>query len=278
MIGKNTLVTAFAEQVDKRYQPGQPASFWDCEPLFRHLLDPQFAESVINDALRDMVDDPRRTGNGGNQAMSLARTPHWNLALHLLTRPRRYLHSNASHALAAPMGGQMLETERYQLPAGFRNEVFDPSCKLERAGSRTVPPGHVLALHADGVIHDYRIATPMLLLIFETAPIAVLEWRFSRDTLHAWQFVEADREVSDLKAAAWLAGRLAHQTSLKPLKALTGHGDPGVRWAALQSIGRLSRSEVRKLLAQALDDPHPLVRRAARQALERGDDPPLREA
>ncbi|MBA4284798.1 MAG: hypothetical protein C0434_04630 [Xanthomonadaceae bacterium] len=274
MIGQNTLVAAFAEEVGKRYLPARPASFWACEPLFRHLLDPQFAEAVINDALRAMVDDPRQTGNGGDNVMVLARTPHWHLALHLLVRSRRYIHSNASDALVAPVSGRTLEADLYELPAGFRNAVFDPGCKLVRIGARTVPPGDLLALRADGVIHDYRIESPLLLLVFETAPAAVLEWRFSRETLHAWQFVEADRQVSDLKAAAWLAGRLAHQTSLKPLKALSRHEDPGVRWAALQSIGRLSRSEVRKLLARALDDPHPLVRRAAKQALERGNLPP----
>ncbi len=273
MTRQNTRVAAFAEQVGKRYLPARPASFWACEPLFRQLLDPQFAESVINYGLRAMVDDPRQTGNGGGQTMLLAQTPTWHLALHLLVRPRRYLHSNAGHALVAPLRGRTLTADLYELPAGFRNAVFDPGCKLERIGSQAVPAGDLLALRADGVIHDYRIDAPLLLLIFETAPLAVLEWQFSRETLHAWQFVAADRQVSDLKAAAWLAGRLAHQTSLKPLKALTRHKDPGVRWAALQSIGRLSRSEVRKLLAKALDDPHPLVRRAARQALDRGDPP-----
>lgn len=277
MIGQNSLVTAFAEEVGKRYLPAHPASFWACEPLFRHLLDPQFAESVINHALRAMVDDPCHTGAGGGHALVLAQTPAWHLTLHLLVQPRRYLHGNASDALVAPLSGQPLAVDLYQLPSGFRNAVFDPGCKLDRAGSRTIASGDLLALQADGLIHDYRIDAPLLLLIFETAPRAVLEWRFSRDTLHAWQFVEADRQISDLKAAAWLAGRLAHQTSLKPLKALTRHEDPGVRWAALQSIGRLSRSEVRKLLAKALDDPHPTVRRAAKQALERGNLPPPRD-
>lgn len=272
MIVQNPLVAAFADEVGKRYAPASPESFWTCEPLFRHLLDRQFAESVINESLRAMTGDPSHAGYGGDHAMLLACGNGWTLSLRLLARPRRYIHSSASHALVAPVSGQALLVDCYALPVGFRNAVFDPAQKLSRAGSLEVPPGELLELHADGLIHDYRIDTPLLILMLEAAPLDVLKWRFSKDTLHAWQFADADPLASDLKAAAWLAGRLAHQTSLKPLKALAGHGNPGVRWAALQGIGRLSRSEASKLLTQALDDPHPQVRRSAKLALERQND------
>ena len=269
MMANHPLVAAFAEQVGKRYAPDRPDSFWTCEPLFRHLLDRQFTESVINGTLQAMADDPGETGSGGGKAMVLARTPAWQLSLQLLTRPRRYLHGNVSYAFVAPVGDVALVVDRYELPAGFRNAVFDPAQKLSRGGSQDLPPGELLRLEVDGPIADFRIDRPLLILSLETAPLTALEWRFSRDTLHAWQYADADPQISDLKAAAWLAGRLAHQTSLKPLKALASHDNPGVRWAALQGIGRLSRSEAARLLTEALADPHPQVRRAARLALER---------
>ena len=232
---------------------------------------------MINESLRAMTDDAGHDGNGGDNTMLLAHGSSWSLSLRLLARPRRYIHSLAAHALIAPVSGKTLLVDSYALPVGFRNAVFDPAQKLSRAGSLEVPPGELLEMHADGLIHDYRIDTPLLILLLEAAPLDVLKWRFSKDTLHAWQFADADPQASDLKAAAWLAGRLAHQNSLKPLKALTRHDNPGVRWAALQGIGRLSRSEAFKLLALALDDPHPQVRRSAKLALERQhDEPPAR--
>lgn len=266
---QNPLVAAFAEQIGMRYEAARPESFWTCAPLFRHLLDPQFAESVINAALQAIVDDPNHVATADEQTMRLAQGSGWTLSLRLLTRPRRYIHTCPCHALVAPVSGRVLVVDRYELPAGYRNAVFDPAQKLSRAGSLEVLPGEWLELHADGPVHDCRVDAPLMILMLETAPVETLEWRFSKDSLHAWQYADADPQSTDLKTAAWLAGRLAHQTSLKPLKALAAHDNPGVRWAAIQGVGRLSRSEARKLLMLALDDPHPQLRRSAKLALDR---------
>jgi len=269
MMVRNPLVDAFADAVGKRYVPADPESFWACEPLFRHLLDPQFPEALINTALRTFSEDHAQSGGHRRHLLLLAQTPAWTLSLRLLAKPRRYIHSATGHSLLAPVSGVPLLVDRYDLPADFRDAVFDPAQKLSFAGPAVVAPGELLPVRAGGPIFDYRIEQPLLVLMLETAPLGVLEWRFSKDSLYAWQYTDADPQVSDLKAAAWLAGRLAHQTSLKPLKALTTHANPGVRLAALHNIGRLSRSEAHRLLVRALDDPHPQVRRSAKQSLDR---------
>lgn len=271
-IVQHPLVAAFAEAVGKRCPPSSRdcSAFWDCEPLFRHLADQQFAEAVLNDGLRALAEDPAalRQWGGGRRVLASGRDDSWLLSLRLIDQPRRYLHSVVRHALIAPVNGRALSGDRYTLPATFQNSVFDPSQKLILDGRFEIAAGEVLRVEADRAVFDPQIEAPVLVLMFETAPIAVLEWRFSRDTLHAWACIDGDPVATDLKLAAWLCGRLAHQTSLAPIKALARHADPGVRWAALQNLGRLSRAESRKLLTAALDDPHPVVRRSVRQLLD----------
>ena len=62
-------------------------------------------------------------------------------------------------------------------------------------------------------------------------------------------------------------GKFAHQSSLEPLKLLTGHPHHAVRWAAIQNLGRLSRAEALAALEAASHDPHPHIQRAARKTL-----------
>lgn len=270
MDGSNPVLAAFAEAVGKRYAPRDPASFWACEPLFRSIADPQFAEAVLNDGLRALAGDPAfaRRWCGGTLKLATGRDDAWQLSLRLVETPRRYLHSVVRHALVAAVNGRYLRGDRYLLPPGFQNAVFDPTQKLVPDGRFEMAPGEVLPVHADLAVFDPQIETPVLLLMLETAPVTVLEWRFSRDTLHAWESVDGDPFATDLKLAAWLCGRLAHQSSLGPMKALATHADPGVRWAALQQLPRLSRVDARRLLEAAQADPHPVVRRSARQLLE----------
>jgi len=44
-----------------------------------------------------------------------------------------------------------------------------------------------------------------------------------------------------------------------------------VRWAAIQNLGRLSRSEALIKIREAVNDPHPHVRRAAQKTLDQLD-------
>lgn len=276
MTAQNPLMAAFAEQVRKRYSPDKPETFWSCEPLFRHLADPAFAERVINDTLRALSIDPHHCGDWSNKQIVLAREADWTLSLQQIDAPRRYIHSSPSHLLVAPIGGLPLRGDLYDLPPGYDNAVFDPSLKLEHAGSFTLTDSTVMAIRADRRAVDFRIERPLLLLKLATAPVQTLEWLFSKETLHPWQANDADTSMTNLRVGAYVLGRLAHQSSLEPIRSLTTHANPNVRWAAIQNLGRLSRVEAQKLLRVALDDPHPHVRHAAKQAIEEAERPARR--
>ncbi len=273
MIAQNPLMAAFAELIRKRYSPDRPESFWNCEPLFRHLADPEFAERVINDTLRALSIDPYHSGDWRAREIMLVRDPGWTLSLQLLEAPDRYIHSSPSHLLISPLSGLPLRGELYALPASYDNAVFDPSLKLEVIGPFALNAYEVLAIRADRHAVDLRIEQPVMLLKLATSPLQALEWLFSKSTLHPWQANDADAAMTNLRVGAYVLGRLSHQSSLEPIKALTGHANPNVRWAAIQNLGRLSRVEAQRYLLAALDDSHPYVRHAARQAMDEAERP-----
>lgn len=271
MSAQNPLMAAFAEQVRRRYSPSRPESFWACEPLFRHLADPTFAQRAVNDALRAISIDPDHVGDWSGQQITLMRDPAWTLSLVQIERPHRYIHSSISDLLVAPVGGLPVSVDLYDLPAGFHNAVFDPSLKLDHAGSSTLDDSTVLSVRAERQVIDFRIERPLLLLKLTAAPVHTLEWLFSRDTLHPWQANDADGSMTQLRTGLHVLARFAHQSSLVPIRSLTAHANPNIRWAAIQSLGRLSRADAQSCLRKALDDPHPQLRRAARQALDEAD-------
>lgn len=269
----NPLMAAFAEQMRKRYLPEQPDSFWSCEPLFRHLADPSFSEQMINDSLRQLTLDPVHTGDWTGQQVVLARRPSWILTLHRIVTPFRYIHSSPSNLLVASLGGLPLAGDLYDLPSAYNSAVFDPSLRLDHAGSFMLNDREVLAIRADRHAVDLRVDRPLTLLRLASAPLQPFEWLFSKETLHPWQAKDAEAAMTNLRISAHVLGRLAHQSSLEPVKALTGHPNPNVRMAALHSLGRISRVDARKALQAALDDPHPGLRRLAKQALDDADLP-----
>lgn len=274
MSESNRLIAAFAEQVRARFQPDRLESFWDCEPLFRTLLDASFIESVLVGQLKALVADANHVGDWPPKQVMLHRGTGFALSLAVFDTPRRYVHSTPFLAMYAPVCDKPLQVDRFLLPPGYDNAVFDPALKLLRDASYTVAPNEVLQLRSQQHVYDFQISEPQLVLKLTTAPFQMLEWLFSKETLHPWQANDADLSSTQLRVGAYLLGRLAHQSSLPPLQDLASHANPNVRWAAIQSIGRLSRSEALKRLKVALDDPHPHIRRAAKKSLDRAEQTP----
>ena len=237
---QNPLLAAFAEQVRKRYLPDQPETFWTCEPLFRHLADPSFSERMINDTLRALTLDPHHSGDWPGEQIVLARKPDWTLSLHRIEVASRYIHSTPANLLIAPLGGLPLTGDLYDLPSGYDNAVFDPSLRLDHAGSFTLHDHEVLAIRADRNAVDLRVDRPLMLLKLATAPLQPLEWLFSKETLHPWQANDADASMTNLRISTHVLGRLAHQSSLEPVKALVTHPNPSIRMAAVHPISRRS--------------------------------------
>lgn len=257
----------FTGQVDLNIGNDPPDSFWSLEEEFRRLLHSGFLAGFINRELRRLMDTPSHMGDWRpNQAM-IHRGRGYALALWQFEQPRRYIHSTPFYGMYAPVGTESLYYDIYKLPRDYRNDVFDPAIRLEPAGSGITAPGGILLLQSDQYVYDFRIAKPLTVLKFTTAAFHTMEWLFNRDSLHAWQANDSELISTQLRVAAYVLGRLAHQTSLEPLELLATHPHHAARWAAIQNLGRLNRTAAQEKLRKALDDPHPHVRNAAAKTL-----------
>lgn len=259
---------AFMRDVDTTYRTSDPSTFWACKPLVERFVHEGGMHKCINEHVGRLKEDAHYAGDWGVQEIYLHRSKSWTLSLAVLDSQRRFIHALSEFACYVPLGSTALKAQKYLLPAEFRNDVFDPAVRIEKAEVVEIEPGVALALESDRYAYDFEIGTPIPVLRLVTPPLRPLEWLFSKATLQAWQANDADVGFTQLRVAAYVLGKIAHQSSVAPLKNLSSHAHHAVRWAAIQNLGRLNRSEALVKIREATSDPHPHVRRAAQKTLE----------
>ncbi|MGH8222056.1 MAG: HEAT repeat domain-containing protein [Woeseiaceae bacterium] len=257
----------FAQDIESRYKTSEPETFWRCEEPIVRFLSEGAVSQWLNQQLRSLIGDDRHLGDWSATEAILHRSNAWTFSVSVFDTPRRFIHALPFLALYAPLDGE-LTCERYRLPEGYRNDVFDPGLRLEAAGTVRAGRGEVLRLETDRYAYDFHVPRPLTVLRFVSAPLRPMEWLFSKSTLQAWQANDADLSSTQLRVAAFVLGKIAHQSSIGPLRQLAAHPHHAVRWAAIQSLGRLSRSEALVKIREAVNDPHPHVRRAAQKTLD----------
>jgi hypothetical protein len=267
----NPDLARFAEQVDRRIGINPPQSFWALQDEFRRLLRSGMPHAALNEQLRRLVTQPSHMGDWRpNQAM-LHRGRGYAVSVWRFDRPRRYIHTTPFHGMYAPLGSESLHYDLYRLPPGYRNDLYDPSLRLEPAGSGITAPGGILLLQPDEYVYDFRIERPLPVLKFTTAAFDTLEWLFERDTLAPFQANDSELISTQLRVTAYVLGKLGDPSSTAPLDLLATHPHHAARWAGIQNLARLDRGAARRRLEQALDDPHPHLRNAAARALHQAN-------
>jgi HEAT repeats len=260
----------FVHDVQTQYAVEKPQTFWSCEDAFRQLLAGNGIPAWTSEQLRTLSKDPHYLGDWSAQEVSLHRGRGWAVSVALFDTPRRFIHALPFLAFYAALDSELI-VDRYRLPEGFRNDVFDPGLRLEPDGTLNVRRGDLLRLESDRYAYDFHISRPLPVLRFVSASMRPLEWLFSKSTRQAWQANDADLGSTQLRIAAYVLGKIAHHSSIAPLRDLAQHPHHAVRWAAIQNLGRLSRSEALVKIREAVNDPHPHVRRAAQKTLDQID-------
>jgi hypothetical protein len=263
----NSDLTSFLGEVRQIYKPEAPGSFWQCEPLLERLLKSSFLPEVINEELGRMTKGDGDPDSWLANELVLHRGAGFALSLSIFETPQRYIHSLPYYAMYAAVGTVDLFCNVYRFPDGYNNAVFDPALRLTPERVVRLAPGSIIALKSDTYAYDFSSKEATPLLKFMTTAIQPLEWLFTRSGMQAWQANDADLSFTQLRVAADVLGTFAHQSSLQPLKRLARHPHHAVRWAAIQNVARLSRTEAVALLAEAVNDRHPHVQRAAQKTL-----------
>jgi len=257
----------FIQEVQSQYETIEARTFWACEPLFFRFIGEGVAERWLNEQLGRLEESgPTLSGWQAKEA-HVHRGEGWALSLLVLESSRRFIHLAPYLAFYSPLRGT-LTVDRYALPPGFRNDVFDPSVSLGPPERMTVREREVLRLDSTRFAYDFQISKPVPVARFTSRYIQPLEWLFSKTTLQAWQANDADMHFTQLRVATQVLGKIAHQSSLEPLLKLSAHAHHAVRWAAIQNMGRINRTAALTRVQEAVSDPHPHVRRAAQKTLQ----------
>lgn len=260
-------LSRFVSTVQPLIERSTPERFWETQAAFGALINSDYLQGAFNAELQQLLADPCHFSDWRPNEWILHRGRNFSLAISVFDSPRRYVHALPFYALYAPLAGESLAYDRYRMPSAYNNPVFDPSLKLEAAGNGVIAPGEMLALQTREYAYDFLLPRPVVVVKLSTAPMLPLEWLFHKDSLQAWQANDADLSSTQLRVAADVLGKFAHQSSLEPLKLLTTHPHHAVRWTAIQNLGRLNRSEALAKLEVACNDPHPHIQRAARKTL-----------
>jgi len=275
MASSTYRLTDFIHEVQARYIASTPNTFWSCGSALQQLISAGVVQDWLNDQLQALAKDPHHVGNWNAQQATLHKEAAWSLSVALFDTQRRFIHALPFQAFYVPLKYE-LTGKLFQLPPGFRNDVFDPSLSLTAAGDVKVDPLELLKLETERYAYDFLVPRPIPVLRFATASLRPLEWLFSKTSLQAWQANDADLSLTQLRIGAFVLGKIAHQSSVAPLRRLASHPHHAVRWAAIQNLGRLSRSEALIKIREAVNDQHPHVRRAAQKTLDQLDKPKQR--
>lgn len=249
------------------FDADQPQLFWQQAEAFAKFAQSAFVAERLNSELRALADDPFYTGAWSTNQLTLYRSPQLDVAISLFTASKKFLHTRAYYALYAPVGQAPLRANVYRLPAAYQNEIFDPSLRLESAGQSVTAPGEVLALRTDQFIYDFVIEQPQLVLKMTTVPVRQFDWLFEKDSLKALNINDASLMSTRLRVLSSVLAQIGDPSSIEPVKGLTQHTNPMVRWDAIKALAKLDPEAALECLARASEDPHPQVRTAAIKSL-----------
>ncbi|HUR41515.1 MAG TPA: HEAT repeat domain-containing protein [Verrucomicrobiae bacterium] len=255
------------EDIQSRYSALEAATFWDCESLFKKFLAEGSPIRWLNGQLAGLLEFEVKQNEISEKQALMHQGDGWAISVATLEPARRFIHALPYYAFYSPLAEELV-VDRYRLPNGFRSDVFDPSVRIAHLDTLNIAKGDVLKLETNQYAYDFRLTKSLPILRFASRCVRPLEWLFSRSTLQAWQANDAELRLTQLRVAAHALGKIAHQSSIDPLKRLSAHPHHAVRWAAIQNLGRLSRSAALAKIKEAVNDPHPHVKRAAQKTLE----------
>ena len=273
-------LAAYLAEIEAAASAGREGEgFAACGEAFgRMARDPGCLAPALNAALEDVLSIP---GNSPRKVAAQFRADGAKIAIQFPVAERQAFtlvvclyRTVSAHAFTAPgdlhgavLGTGPVEYSLYALPAGFRNDVFEP-CALSFAGRCRLAPGE--RLYVDSARHIAVFEDrPAVYLKLESLAMRPYEWAFDLRTLRAWQWASTSLPDTQLVYAAETFGAIGDPEALAALGELLHYPRHQVRWAALQAYARIGQEKVIPHLEAALRDEHLHVRNAARAALRR---------
>lgn len=237
------------------------------------LLADGFVTEVVNERLRLLAAGPAPAPPSANtKRIRLLRTARLRIDVTVVTpgAPKRAAVDVVTReTLVANAGASPLRIERFRQPEPEPHDVFDPARRLQPLQDLVLAPRGVASFHA--CVDAYRLdADAATVAVTAAGPHrASLRWYHDARTLRPFRAAPTDDAWLRIRELLRLAEVIGDPSVVPSLQGLREHPSHFVRWSAAQAVLRISRPDGIAWLREAVDDPHPQVRSAARGQLAR---------
>lgn len=263
-------IVSFIELATDIYQHSPDVDFDVLADEFAKLstLAANAVQRILLSAMSEMSAHPHEAASGWdtNQVL-LEVNKYFSLGISILHISPPHLLNAVSDAAYINVGRAHFEYAMHSLPDNFHREVFDPDIRPHPGEEHVLLPGNVLRVHAGVDLIDWRIATPVLLLRFISAPTEILQWTFRKAPIRPWFVASVDPGATQLSALCAYFAANHHPGAAQPMMDLLHHRNHQVRWEATRSMWKIDRDIGLQALRAALDDVHPHVRNAATRTM-----------
>lgn len=267
---------AFLDAAAKVLDPADPESFWSCREPFRALLTSGFLAELLQRQLGFCLSGTGeliQAGTGFSGRLALAGGMQLDILLVEPGHAPDELIGYPSHVLIGVVGRTAharLTLARYRHGASYRNEQFDAETALAREPDELLGAGDVAGVRAGReVFRLVAAAAPCAVILLQSKPFLQYAWQYDPDTGKPRQAICPDSATFRLFYTTRLLKEIQGPGNVAALLHISHHRSHFVRWSALQALFANDRSAALERLEEALDDPHPRVRDAARRALGR---------
>jgi|GEM_PF-6299711 len=260
---------------------GVPA---DYRKALVRLVDSREFDGFLLSALSDLAGDERRALLRGRDTptLSLWRDRGKVVALSAesagqLSRPGvgiersgAVLVSLRNPLLIAQLGCDPVRYTRYRFAPAEGLAVFEPGCRLRKAGSGEIGQGQVALFDDPAEVIDFHPpagGSHLTLTVVLRAIDAPLVWLFDRASMQAVRGISASDAASRAELLVQLFETLRFAGGRDLLKSLQDSPHHFLRWRAVQALLKLHTPDGIEAVRKAGADAHPHVRRAAARTL-----------
>jgi len=250
--------------------PGDFDVFSRIRSIFEEILERRLYIQALNDLVqRKLNEGGRLTGNMSNERLTVLHTSpvsSWGILTHSL--PSEDLYLGPVHTMSALISGSNLIVDRYRSIRPLDMSVFDDGAMLELSEQRTPDEGEIFTKNGTFEALDVRTNGPeAMTLRVNTTNFAQFEWAFDRETRKAKYSSAMNRIDSNLSTILEMLASVRSSESVPHVAQLSRHPAHFIRWKAIQTMWNIDETQAKDMLADALNDPHPHVRAAARSTI-----------
>lgn len=247
--------------------------FLSLSPDFDSLLVNDGAwRSLMNNALDSVIDGKSAPEIQASRLILLAgagqftmTTGPLEIGVQTLSIPENssFLANAGCHLMVGFLSDKPVRTLHYRMPAGSSFDIFDPNIELEIINDFMLEPRTRFTVCGKTEVAEFKVTDESCALIAGSAWVTSQIWSFSQDDLRPRGASMTSLSSSILIAMLAEIARADFSDAADAVKALYGHPDHNVRWAAVRCLGALGSQAAHDLLHEAVNDPHPHIRRAA---------------